>query len=107
MALEGPTGERLLRPEAGELWYVRGSDGAISRFQLGGDVTPDAVYVVGNEAAAELLAKRADGAQLLRAEDGWYQLAGREALLLLADGAAPSGFGGPRTGGAAGHGGRQ
>lgn len=92
VSLMGPEGERALQPAAGELLYVRGATGEVARFQLGDEVTPDAVYVVGNEDAAEALSARADDAEVMRAEDGWYQLAGREALLLLADGRAPNGL---------------
>jgi hypothetical protein len=91
VALIGPEHSEVLAPEPGELWYVRGDDGAVERYGIGDEVTDDSVYVVGTEEAAKRLAKLV-GADVESVDDAVWRLAAPHALTALADSMAPAGM---------------
>jgi len=82
--LVGPAGTDLLQPEPGELFYVRGAEGAVERYGIGEEIDADSVFVIGTEAAAERLGEMAD-ADAEPVEDGVWRLLGTGALAALAD----------------------
>jgi hypothetical protein len=89
--LLGPEGAELLQPEPGELYYVRGAEGAVERYGIGDEVDDGSVFLIGTEAAAKTLSKLMD-ADHEPVEEGIWRLWAPDSLSALSMLAAPDGL---------------
>lgn len=89
--LVGPEGAEILQPEPGELYYVRGREGAVERYGLGDEIDADSVFVIGTEEAAKTLGKLTGG-DAEAVDEGVWRLWGIGSLSALSDAVAPTGM---------------
>jgi hypothetical protein len=89
--LVGPEGVELLEPEPGELYYVRGTEGAVERYGIGDEIDADSVFVIGTGDAAKQLGKLT-GADAAPVQEGVWRLWGLGSLSALSGVIAPAGL---------------
>lgn len=89
--LVGPEGVEILQPEPGELYYVRGAEGAVERYGIGDEIDADSVFVMGTEDAARRLGKLTGG-DAEAVEEGVWRLWGIGSLSALSEIVAPAGM---------------